>query len=91
MLRHLRIGFGGRYLGPRGTSKQRHRRRLHNEELHDLYCIPNVTLLVNVEERVYRGIRHLWGRGQVQYTTFVGKPSRGHIKDIFANGNLILK
>jgi len=68
--RRLRIGFGGRYLGPRGTSKQQHRRRLLNEELHDLYCLPNITLLINVEEWVCRGIRHVWGRGQV-HTRFL--------------------
>jgi hypothetical protein len=49
-------------------------RKLHNEELHDLYCSPNIV-------RVIKSIRVRWGRhvarmgkGRGVYRVLVGKP-----------------
>jgi len=46
----LRIGCWGEYLGLRKTRLIRELRKLHNEELNDLYSSPNTVRIINPEE-----------------------------------------
>jgi hypothetical protein len=49
-------------------------RKLHNEELNDLYCLPNIVRVV--ESRGMRGAGHvtLTGEGRGVHRVLVGKP-----------------
>jgi hypothetical protein len=38
-------------------------RRLHNEELNDLYSSPNIVRVIKSRRRRWAGIERLWGRG----------------------------
>ena len=50
-------------------------RRLHNEELNDLYCSPNIHV---ISSRITRWARHLAHMGERRgaYRVLVGKPER---------------
>jgi len=63
-----------RIFGPRRDEVTGEWRRLHNEELNDLYCSPNIV-------RVIKSIRMRWtghvarmGEDRVVYRVLVGKP-----------------
>ena len=45
-------------------------RKLHNEELNDLYCSPNIVRVIKCNGR---GMQRVWGTGEV-HTGFSGKP-----------------
>jgi hypothetical protein len=59
--------------GPKKDKVTGEWRKLHNEELHDLYCSPNIVRVI--KSRVMRLVWHVTrvGRGGV-YTVLVGKP-----------------
>jgi hypothetical protein len=44
-------------------------RKLHNEELHNLYLSPNIVRLIKSRKMRWWGMLHLWERGEV-YTGF---------------------
>jgi hypothetical protein len=57
-------------------------RRLHNEELHDLYSSPNIMLV---------GMRHVWETGEVHREIWSGDLSeRDHLEDLGADGRIVL-
>jgi hypothetical protein len=49
-------------------------RKLHNEELHDLYYSPNIVRLI--KSRRMRWAGHVAGEGRDVYRVFVGEPVR---------------
>jgi hypothetical protein len=42
----MRIGRFGEYLGLRGTTQRESEKKLHNEELNDLYTSPNIIRVI---------------------------------------------
>ena len=67
-LRVLRI-FGAKRDGITGE-----RRKLHNEELHDLYCSPNIVRVIKSRRMRWAGhVAHM-EEGTVVHKVLVGKP-----------------
>jgi len=57
-------------------------RKLHNEELNDLYCSPNIVRVIN--SRRLRGTEHVAHKGERSgvYIVLVGKPEgMNHLED----------
>jgi hypothetical protein len=63
-----------RIFGPKNDEVTRERRKLHNEELHDLYS--STTLLRVIKSRRMRWAVHVaqMGEGRGVYRVLVGKP-----------------
>jgi hypothetical protein len=67
-------------------------RKLRNEELHDLYCSPNIVRAIKL--RRMRGTGHVaWiGKGKGLYRVFVGNlRERNHWGDPGIDGRIILR
>ena len=52
-----------RIFGPKRDEVTGEWRKLHNEELSDLYSLPNIVRVENREERDGQGMLRVWGRG----------------------------
>jgi hypothetical protein len=65
-----------RIFGPKREEIARGWRRLHNEELHNLYASPNITRVI--ESRRMRWAGHVARMGDIRnaYNILVGKPER---------------
>ena len=62
-------------------------RRLHNEELHDLYSSTNVIRVIKS-----RRMRLIWGRGEVHAGFWCGKPrEKNDLEDLGVKVGIILK
>ena len=51
-------------------------RKLHNEELNDLYCSPNIVRVIKSRRMRWAGHVARMGRGEVCTGFLVGKPER---------------
>ena len=51
-------------------------RKLHNEELNDLYCSPNIVRLIKLRRMRWAGHVACMGERRVAYRLLVGKPER---------------
>jgi hypothetical protein len=49
-------------------------RKLHNEELHNFYSIPNIIIMIKSRRMRWRGPVALMGEKSNAYRIFVGKP-----------------
>jgi hypothetical protein len=58
--------------GPKGYEVRWEWRKLHNEELNDLYYSHNIIRLIKARRIRRAGIKHVWGRGV--HRVSVGKP-----------------
>jgi len=63
-----------RIFGPKRDEVTGEWRKLHNEELNDLYCSPNIVW--GIKSRRMRQVRHVahMGEGRSMYRVLVGKP-----------------
>ena len=81
-----------RIFGPTRDEVTREWRKLHNEELNDLYCSPNIFRLI--KSRIMRWMGHVarLGRGEV-YTGFWwgNLKERDQLEDPGIDGRVILR
>ena len=79
-----------RIYGPKRDEVMGEWRKLHNEELDDLYCSPNA--VQEIKSRSMRWVGHVWGRG-VAYTGFWWENlrERDPLEDAGIDGRIILR
>jgi hypothetical protein len=63
-----------RIFGPRRDKVMGEWRRLHNEELNDLYCSPNTVRVINSRKMRWAGHVARMGEERGVYRVLVGKP-----------------
>jgi len=63
-----------RIYGPRRDEVTREWRRLHNEELNDLYCSPNIVRVIKSRRMRWAGYVARMGEERGLYRVLVGKP-----------------
>jgi hypothetical protein len=86
----LRIGCGEEYLGLRGKRSQRSGKKLHNEELNDMYSSPNITQVIKSRRMGWTVHLACMGRGEVHTGLWWGhQKERDHLKDPGVEGKII--
>ena len=63
-----------RVFGPEGDEVTGHWRKLHNEELNDLYCSPNIVRVITSRKMRWAGHVARMGERRGVYRVLVGKP-----------------
>ena len=78
--------------GPKRDEVTREWRKLHNEELNDLYCSPTMILVIKKKMR-WAGHVACVGERRGVYRVLVGKPERerDHLEDCSVDGRIILR
>jgi hypothetical protein len=81
-----------RILGPKRDEVTGEWRKLHNEELNDLYCSPNIMRVIKSRRMRWAGHVVCMGEGRVVYRVLVGKlRERDHWGDPGTDGRIILR
>ena len=81
-----------RVFGPKRDEVTREWRRLHNEELSDLYCSPNVIRVIKSKRLKWLGHVACMGRGEVHTVFWWGNLRvRDHFVDPGVDGIVILR
>jgi hypothetical protein len=65
-----------RIYGPKRDEVTGEWRKVHNEELNDMYCSPNIVRVIKSRIVRWRGMQHVWGERRGVYRILVGKPRR---------------
>jgi len=94
MFIYFKVLFSGvlrRIFGPREDEVTGEWRKLHNEELNDMYCSPNIVRVIKSWRMRWAGhVASMWERGGV-YRVLVGKPEgKNHWGDRSVDGRIIL-
>ena len=76
-----------RIFGPKGDEVTREWRKLHNEELNDLYCSSNVTGGDQIENNEMGAAHSTYGREK----GWVNLRKRNHLEDPGVDGRIILR
>ena len=63
-----------RIFGPKRDEVTGEWRKLHNEELNDLYCSPNIALVIKWRRMKWEGHVARMGERRSVYSVLVGKP-----------------
>ena len=80
-----------RIFGPRRDEVTGEWRRLHNEELNDLYCSPNIVRVIEWRRMGWAGHVACMGEERWVYRVLVGKPEgKNHWGDLGVDGWIIL-
>ena len=81
-----------RVFGPRRDGVTGEWRKLHNEELNDLYCSPNIVWLIKSRRMRWAGHVTRIGKRRGVYRVLVGKPEgKSHLEDTGIDGRIILR
>ena len=82
-----------RVFGPKRDEVEGEWRKLHNEELSDLYSLPNILRVVKSRRRRWAGHVARMGEGRGVHRVLVGKPegTRDHWGDPDIDGRIILR
>jgi hypothetical protein len=81
-----------RIFGPKRDEVTGEWRRLHNEELCDLYSSPNITRVIKSRRMRWAGHVARMGEERGSYRILVGRPEgRSHLEDPDVDGRIILK
>jgi hypothetical protein len=83
---------GRRIFGPRRDEVMGEWRRLHNEELNDLYCSPNIVRVIKSRRMRWAGHVARMGEERGVYRVLVGKPEgKRPLGDLGVNWWIILR
>jgi hypothetical protein len=67
-------------------------RKLHNDELHDLYSSPNIVRVIKSRRMRWLNMWHAWGRGEVLTGFWLGGPkARDQWEDLGVGGRITLR
>jgi hypothetical protein len=82
-----------RIFGSRRNEVREERRKLHNEELNDLYCSPNIVRVIRSRRVRWAGhVARMGGRGEEYIRFWWGNlRERGHLGDPDVDGRIILR
>jgi hypothetical protein len=81
-----------RIFGPKRDEATGEWRRLHNEELNDLYLSPNIIRIIKSRRMRWAGHVARMGEKRGAYRILVGDPREGHhLGDPGVDGRIILK
>jgi hypothetical protein len=81
-----------RVFGPKRDEVTGEWRKLHNEELSDLCCLPNIAQVVKSRRMRRLGMWRVWGRGEVCTGFWWGNlRERDHWGDQDVDGRIILR
>ena len=89
MMRVLENGVLRRIFGLRRDEVTGEWRKLHNEELSDLYCSPNIVRVMKLRRMRWAGHVARVGERRGVYRVLVGK--RDHLEDPGVDGRIILR
>jgi hypothetical protein len=81
----LRTGVLRRIFGPKRDDVKGRRRKLHNEQLHDLYSSPSIIRIIKVRRMIWTGHIARMGEKRNAYRLLMGKIPLG--RPIFKCGN----
>ena len=80
-----------RMFGPKRDEVRGEWRQLHNEELNDLYCSPNIVRVIKLR-MIWAGHVARMGKRRGVYRVLVGKPEeRDHLGGPGVDGRIILR
>ena len=81
-----------RIFGPKRDEVTGEWRKLHNEELNDLYCSPNIFRVIKSRRIKWAGHVARVGERRGVYSVLVGKPEeRDHLGDPGVDGRIMLR
>jgi hypothetical protein len=60
--------------GPKSDEVTEEWRKLHNEELNDLYCLPNIVRVIKSRRMRWTGHVACMGERKLEYRVLAGKP-----------------
>ena len=81
-----------RVFGPKKDEITGEWRKLHNEELSDLYSLPNIMRVVKSRRMSWRGMWRVWGGGEGCTGLWWGNlRERAHWEDPDVDGRIILR
>ena len=81
-----------RIFGPKRDKVTGEWRKLHNEELNDLYCSSSIVRVIKSKRMRWAGHVACMGERRGAYRVLVAKPEgKNHLEDLGVDGSVILK